>query len=466
MLNFKKSGKFIYAYSDGYAQNGYYLASVADKVLMNPTGNLMLKGYSFQIMFYKGLLDKLDVDVQVIRHGQFKSAVEPYILDKMSEANTKQMTVLVNSLWDCVSKDIAASRKITVDKLNDLVNNLTCFNPDSALKYKLVDQLAYSGDMEKLLKSKVGVGDNGKLNMVSISKYVKSIKNDNKATNKIAVVYASGDIRDGKGDNDAGIFSDSFIKEFRKAYQDKDVKAIVLRVNSPGGSALASENIWREIALAKKAGKIVVTSMGDYAASGGYYISCNSDYIFAQPNTLTGSIGVFGMVPSIQKALQSKLGITIDGVKSNDHADFLTGFKAMDPTELNVMQQNVEQTYGLFVKRVSDGRKMSMAAVDSIGQGRVWAGKDAIAIGLVDKLGSIDDAIAKAAQLAKVSNYKLVYYPQQKSFFEKLFAPKEDEVEMMMKAKLGDLYYMYKGLNQVLSQEGVQARMPMEMTIQ
>ena len=215
LLNFKKSGKFIYAYSDGYAQNGYYLASVADKVLMNPTGNLMLKGYSFQIMFYKGLLEKLDVDVQVIRHGQFKSAVEPYILDKMSEANTKQMTVLVNSLWDCISKDIAASRKITVDKLNDLVNNLTCFNPDSALKYKLVDQLAYSGDMEKLLKSKVGVGDNGKLNMVSISKYVKSIKNDNKATNKIAVVYASGDIRDGKGDNDAGIFSDSFIKEFR-----------------------------------------------------------------------------------------------------------------------------------------------------------------------------------------------------------------------------------------------------------
>lgn len=466
LLNFKKSGKFIYAYSDGYAQNGYYLASVADKVLMNPTGNLMLKGYSFQIMFYKGLLDKLDVDVQVIRHGQFKSAVEPYILDKMSEANTKQMTVLVNSLWDCVSKDIAASRKISVNTLNNLVNNLTCFNPDSALKYKLVDQLAYSGDMEKLLKSKIGVGDNGKLNLVSIEKYTKTIKNESKSTNKIAVVYAAGEIRDGKGDNDAGIFSDSFIKEFRKAYRDKDVKAIVLRVNSPGGSALASENIWREIAMAKKAGKIIVTSMGDYAASGGYYISCNSDYIIAQPNTLTGSIGVFGMVPSIQKALQSKLGITIDGVKSNDHADFLTGFKAMDPTELNVMQQNVEQTYGLFVKRVSDGRKMSMAAVDSIGQGRVWAGKDAIAIGLVDKLGSIDDAIAKAAQLAKVSNYKLVYYPQQKSFFEKLFAPKEDEVEMMMKAKLGDLYYMYKGLNQVLSQEGVQARMPMEMTIQ
>lgn len=466
LVNFKKSGKFIYAYSDSYGQNGYYLATTADKIVMNPTGNLLLKGYAFQIMFYKGLLDKLDVDVQVIRHGQFKSAVEPYILDKMSEANNKQMTVLVNSLWSSLSKDIATSRGISVERLNQIVDNLSCFSPDSALRMKLIDQLAYSGDMERMLKNKVAMGENEKLNFVTISNYVKSIKNDSKASDKIAVVYAVGEIRDGKGDNDAGIFSDSFIKEFRKAYKNKDVKAIVLRVNSPGGSAMASENIWREIALAKKAGKIVVTSMGDYAASGGYYISCNSDYIFAQPNTLTGSIGVFGMIPSLQKALQNKLGVTIDGVKSNQHSDFMTGFRAMDESELAVMQNMVEQTYGLFTKRVADGRKMKVAEVDSIGQGRVWAGKDAIAIGLVDKLGSLDDAIAKAAQLAKVSNYKLVYYPQQKSFFEKLFTAKDDEVEMAMKSKLGDLYFMYQGLNQVLSREGVQARMPMEITIQ
>lgn len=466
LVNFKKSGKFIYAYSDSYGQNGYYLATTADKIVMNPTGNLLLKGYAFQIMFYKGLLDKLDVDVQVIRHGQFKSAVEPYILDKMSEANNKQMTVLVNSLWSSLSKDIATSRGISVERLNQIVDNLSCFSPDSALRMKLVDQLAYSGDMERMLKNKVAMGENEKLNFVTISNYVKSIKNDSKASDKIAVVYAVGEIRDGKGDNDAGIFSDSFIKEFRKAYKNKDVKAIVLRVNSPGGSAMASENIWREIALAKKAGKIVVTSMGDYAASGGYYISCNSDYIFAQPNTLTGSIGVFGMIPSLQKALQNKLGVTIDGVKSNQHSDFMTGFRAMDESELAVMQNMVEQTYGLFTKRVADGRKMKVAEVDSIGQGRVWAGKDALAIGLVDKLGSLDDAIAKAAQLAKVSNYKLVYYPQQKSFFEKLFTAKDDEVEMAMKSKLGDLYFMYQGLNQVLSREGVQARMPMEITIQ
>lgn len=466
LVNFKKSGKFIYAYSDSYGQNGYYLATTADKIVMNPTGNLLLKGYAFQIMFYKGLLDKLDVDVQVIRHGQFKSAVEPYILDKMSEANNKQMTVLVNSLWSSLSKDIATSRGISVERLNQIVDNLSCFSPDSALRMKLVDQLAYSGDMERMLKNKVAMGENEKLNFVTISNYVKSIKNDSKASDKIAVVYAVGEIRDGKGDNDASIFSDSFIKEFRKAYKNKDVKAIVLRVNSPGGSAMASENIWREIALAKKAGKIVVTSMGDYAASGGYYISCNSDYIFAQPNTLTGSIGVFGMIPSLQKALQNKLGVTIDGVKSNQHSDFMTGFRAMDESELAVMQNMVEQTYGLFTKRVADGRKMKVAEVDSIGQGRVWAGKDALAIGLVDKLGSLDDAIAKAAQLAKVSNYKLVYYPQQKSFFEKLFTAKDDEVEMAMKSKLGDLYFMYQGLNQVLSREGVQARMPMEITIQ
>lgn len=466
LLKFKESGKFIYAYSDSYGQNGYYLASVADKIVMNLTGNLLIKGYAFQIMFYKGLLDKLDVDVQVIRHGQFKSAVEPYILDKMSEANNKQMTVLANTLWNTLSKDIATSRGIPVERLNQIVDNLSCFDPDSALRMKLIDQLAYSGDMERMLKNKVAVGENEKLSLVSISNYVKTIKNDSKASNKIAVVYAVGEIRDGKGDNDAGIFSDSFIKEFRKAYKDKDVKAIVLRVNSPGGSAMASENIWREIDLAKKAGKVIVTSMGDYAASGGYYISCNSDYIIAQPNTLTGSIGVFGMVPSFQKALQNKLGITIDGVKSNQHSDFMTGFRAMDESELAVMQNMVEQTYGLFTKRVADGRKMKVAEVDSIGQGRVWAGKDAIAIGLVDKLGSLDDAIAKAAQLAKVSNYKLVYYPQQKSFFEKLFTAKDDEVEMAMKSKLGDLYFMYQGLNQVLSREGVQARMPMEITIQ
>ena len=466
LLDFKKSGKFIYAYADSYSQNGYYIASVADKVMMNPTGNMLLKGYATQVMFYKGLLDKLDIDVQVIRHGQFKSAVEPYILDKMSEANTKQMTALVSSLWDNYSGDVSKSRKIPVEELNRIADNLLAFSPDSAVKLKLIDQLVYADEVEKMLKSKTGVSEDGKLNLVSVGKYAKSVRDDSKAKNKIAVVYAVGEISDGKGDSERGIFSDTFIKDFRKAYQDKDVKAIVLRVNSPGGSALASEVIWHEIEQAKKAGKKIVTSMGDYAASGGYYISCNSDYIMAQPNTLTGSIGVFGMIPSVQKALKNKLGVTIDGVGSNEHSDFLGSItRPLDPMELNVMQQMVEETYGLFTQRVANGRKMTVAAVDSIGQGRVWSGKDAIGIGLVDELGSLDDAIAKAAKLANVSDYKVAYYPHQKSFFEMLFN-KEDEADQMIHAKLGDLYYMYQGMQTVLHATGVQARMPMEIRIQ
>ena len=465
LLEFKKSGKFIYAYSDVYAQNGYYLASVADKIILNPTGSLDFKGYAMQIMFYKGLIDKLDVDVQVVRHGQFKSAVEPYILDKMSEANREQLTLLTNTLWDVFISDISASRKIPADTLNAIADNLLCALPKDALRLKLVDKIGFPSDMEKLLKDKLNVAEDKDLNFVTIEKYKKSIQNnDSKVTDKIAVVYAVGNINDGKGDNNQGIYSESFIKEFKKAYKDKDVKAIVLRINSPGGSALASENIWQEIEKAKKAGKVVVTSMGDYAASGGYYIACNSNYIIAQPNTITGSIGVFGMIPSFQNTLKNKLGVTIDGVKTNKHSDYGTGFRPMDETELMVMQKSVEDIYSTFTKRVADGRKMTVAQVDSIGQGRVWAGADAIKIGLVDKLGSINDAIDKAAQLAKISKYAIVYYPKQKDWFTMLFS-KEDEVDAALRAKLGRFYFTYEGLNQLMNQEGVQARMPMEIYI-
>ena len=464
LLAFKKSGKFIYAYSDVFAQNGYYLASVADKIILNPTGSLDFKGYAMQIMFYKGLIDKLDVDVQVVRHGQFKSAVEPYILDKMSEANREQLTLLTNTLWNVFISDISASRKIPADTLNAIADNLLCALPKDALRLKLVDKLGFPSDMEKMLKDKLNVAEDKDLNIVTIEKYKKSIKNDNNATDKIAVVYAVGNIKDGKGDNSQGIYSESFIKEFKKAYKDKDVKAIVLRINSPGGSALASENIWQEIEKAKKAGKVVVTSMGDYAASGGYYIACNSNYIIAQPNTITGSIGVFGMIPSFQNTLKNKLGITIDGVKTNKHSDYGTGFRPMDETEMAMMQISVEDIYSTFTKRVADGRKMTVAQVDSIGQGRVWAGADAIKIGLVDKLGSIDDAIAKAAQLAKISKYAIVYYPKQKDWFTMLFS-NEDEVDAALRAKLGRFYFTYEGLDQLMNQEGVQARMPMEIYI-
>ncbi|MBR4787263.1 MAG: signal peptide peptidase SppA [Bacteroidales bacterium] len=465
LMLFQKSGKFIYAYSDSYAQNGYYIASTADKVLLNPTGSLDLKGYAFQIMFYKNLIDKLDVDVQVIRHGKFKSAIEPYIMDKMSEANREQLDLLVNTLWGCITKDIAASRHINADTLNYIADNLLASDAQKALAYKLVDKLCYVADAEKMIKSKLDLGEDDDINFVSLGKYRKSFNLNSKASNKIAVMYAVGEIHDGKGSEMQGIYSDNFIKEFRKAYKDKDVKAIVLRINSPGGSAIASENIWQEIDRAKKAGKIVVTSMGDYAASGGYYIACNSDYIIAQPNTLTGSIGVFGMMPSFQNFLKNKVGITIDKVTTNPHADYGNGFRPMDEVEIATLQNSIEQIYGLFTQRVADGRKMSVAAVDSIGQGRVWAGQDAIGIGLVDKIGSLDDAIKKAAEMVKVSDYAIVYYPKQTDWFSMIFR-NDDDIDAALRAKLGKFYFMYQGVDQILSQEGVQARMPMDIFIQ
>ena len=303
-MEFKKSGKFIYSYSDLYTQNAYYMATAADKILLNPSGDLSFRGYAFQLMFYKNLIDKMDIDVQIFRHGQFKSAVEPYFLDKMSEANREQLSTLANSLWTVLVQDVAKSRKLSVDQLNNIADNLLCSSPQEALSLKLVDKLAYPDEAEKMIKTKLNLGEKDKVNYVSVNQYAKTISNKEINTDKVAVMYAYGSISDGKGDSERGIYSETFVKEFRKVYKNDNVKAIVLRVNSPGGSALASENIWREIELAKKAGKKVVVSMGDYAASGGYYISCNADYIFAEPNTITGSIGVFGMVPSLQKFMK------------------------------------------------------------------------------------------------------------------------------------------------------------------
>lgn len=465
-VQFKKSGKFIYAYSDVYTQNGYYLATVADKIMLNPSGSMSLKGYAFQVMFYKNLIDKMDVDVQILRHGQFKSAVEPYFLDKMSEANREQMTVLANSLWNVYVKDVSTSRKISVDELNNIADNLLCSTAQDALNLKLVDQLGYPSDAEKLLKSNLNIGENDNPSYVTISTYAKSLTEKAESGDKIAVVYAFGNISDGKGPSERGIYSETFIKDFRKAYKDKDVKAIVLRVNSPGGSAMASENIWKEIDNAKKAGKKVVTSMGDYAASGGYYISCNSDYIYAEPNTITGSIGVFGMVPSLQRFLKNKIGITVDQVGSNKHSDFGSLMRPMDDLEREKMQASIEEIYALFTKRVADGRNLTVNYVDSIGQGRVWAGSDALTLGLVDEIGSIDDAIAKAAKLASLDNYTVSYYPKQKDWFTMFFNIKDDAVDAAVKKELGQFYFMYDGIRQATENSGIQARMPMSFTIE
>lgn len=467
---FKKSGKFVYAYADNYSQGGYYLASVADEVTMSTTGMLQFKGMSMQVMFYKGLIDKLDIDVQVIRHGKFKSAVEPYFMDKMSEANREQMSLLANTLWSTVVEDISVSRNLTAEDINLAADELFLGTANQAVEKKLVDKTCYKSDVATDLMALVNVEDEDDLHLVSLSEYKKTLKNHNESVttdDEIAVIYAVGQIVNGKA-GEGNIGSDDLCKLIKDAYTDDDVKAIVLRVNSPGGDGTASDIIWHEIEQAKKAGKVVVTSMGDYAASGGYYISCNSDYIIAQPNTLTGSIGVFGMIPSFQRTLKNKLGVTIDGVNTNKHSDAATAFRPLDEEELATFQTFVDDFYGIFTQKVADGRNMQQAQVDSIGQGRVWAGADAIKIGLVDALGNIDDAIAKAAEFANISEYKLVYYPEKKDFFTKLLEKSTDgeRVQVAIKNELGDYYFIYQGLNQLKEAQGIQALMPMQISFE
>ena len=468
LLRFKESGKFVYAYSDYYTQGAYYLASTADKVFLNPKGEVDFHGLAFQIMFYKGLIDKFDIDVQIVKCGKFKSAVEPYFLSKMSDANREQLTVLGSSIWDKMLEDIAASRNITVEQLNNVADSLLILKDiNNAITMGMVDAFSYPTQYRNTLKKQIGVKDEDPLNLVSLATYRKSFKEDlGNGSDKIAVIYAVGQINDGKG-SDNTIGDVTLCREIRRAYKDKDVKAIVLRVNSPGGSALASEIIWNELENAKAAGKKIVTSMGDYAASGGYYISCNSDAIVAQPNTLTGSIGVFGMIPSVQRCLEKNLGITVDVVKTNAHSDIST-MRTLTEEEYNLIQGSVNRTYDTFLTRVANGRGMSKAQVDSIGQGRVWAGTDAIRIGLVDKLGNMKDAIALAAQLAGIEKYKLVYYPEKKEWFENLFNKdkEEKEISAAIRNELGDLYPTYNALQQIIKARGVQARMPLEITIE
>ena len=465
LVEFKESGKFIYAYADNYTQGAYYLASVADNVTMSATGLLQFRGVALQVMFYKGLIDKLDVDMQIIRHGKFKSAVEPYMMDKMSEANREQMTLLANTIWNTMVDDIAAERKLNKETLNQIADNMFFGTATKAVENKLIDKTCYKDEVAQDLKKLVGLAEDKDLNITGLSEYRKAVKAEtNSAKDEIAVVYAVGQITGGKSGNDV-MGSETMVKLIKDAYTSENVKAIVLRVNSPGGDGTASDIIWNEIEQAKKAGKVVVTSMGDYAASGGYYISCNSNYIIAQPNTLTGSIGVFGMVPSFQRALKNKLGVTIDGVTTNKHSDAGGALRPLNAEELEVYQNFIDEFYGIFTQRVADGRGMEQSAVDEIGQGRVWAGADALRIGLVDALGNMDDAIAKAAELAKLDNYKVTYYPKKKDFWTTLMEKTsgDNNIQAVIRQELGDQYYIYQGLQQLKNAEGVQALMPMQI---
>jgi protease-4 len=465
LLDFKTSGKFIYAYAEGYSQKAYYLASTANKLYLNPQGSLEIKGLSSQIMFYKKMLEKLNVEVQIFRHGKFKSAIEPFMLDKMSDANREQVEIYLGSLWGHMVSGIGKSRKISVNEINDMANNLSIRNPEDALKYNLVDALKYEDEVFSDIKKNMHLNESDKISFLALDDYSKSPNIEETSKDKIAIIYAVGEIESGDGDDDK-IGSARIAKAIREARLDKTIKAIVFRVNSPGGSALASDVIWRETVLAQKA-KPFIVSMGDVAASGGYYISCAADRIFAQPNTITGSIGVFGMIPNAQKALSEKLGITVDTVNTNKHSDVGTILRGVTSEEFAYVQQSVENIYDVFISKVALGRKTSKTKIDSIGQGRVWSGADAIKINLVDELGGIKDAIAFAAKKAKLSSFKTIDLPKQKDPLQDLLDNTKDEMETRaMKTNLGEQYIYVKQIKNALNLKGIQARLPYEMIIE
>ena len=470
LVEFKQSGKFVLAYGESYSQSAYYLASVADKIILNPEGMLDLHGMATQIMFYKHLLEKLDVEMQIVRgpNNKFKSAVEPYFLDKMSEANREQMDKLLGTVWGQILEGISQNRNISVEQLNQIADNLeTMFNADKALEYGLVDNLYYKDQVLDELKGLTG--SNKSINAVGNTNYAKSYKDKNASKNEVAIIYASGQIFDGNGSEEMGIYSEDLSKTIRKAREDDNVKAIVLRVNSPGGSAVASAIIGRELDLTKEV-KPVIVSMGNYAASGGYWISAKGDYIFADPTTLTGSIGVFGTFPNMQGLLNNKIGLTFDVAKTNENADFGSVAQPLTEFQYKKLQEMVVKTYDDFTKRVAEGRGLTQTYVDSIGQGRVWAGADAIGLGLVDQLGDMEDAIAYAAEKANLgSDYKVTEWPKQKDFFTRIMESmngNDNKLDAAMRSKLGVYYDYLQGLENLQKNTGIQARLPFDMVIE
>ena len=467
LLDFKKSGKFIISYSDDYTQKAYYIASVADQIYLNPQGSITFKGLAAELMFFKGTLEKLDVKAQIIRHGKFKSAIEPFILDKMSDANREQYQKLLDGIWKQMLDGISAMRNISNLDLNLIADSLKIQTAEDALKYKLVDKLYYRDEVLAAINTKLGMGKDEDISFVSLTKFLNSKEGKTRITfgkKKIAVIYATGEIGSGKGD-EKSIGSDGLSEAIRDARGDSSVRAIVLRINSPGGSALASEVIWREVVLARKV-KPVVVSMGDVAASGGYYIACGASKIYAQPNTLTGSIGVFGLIPNLGDFFKNKLGITFDMVATNKHSDYITTYRSLEPFETGVLTNQVEHTYKVFVSHVAEGRKMTAADVDSIGQGRVWSGIDAKRIGLVDDIGGLQKAIDEAAKLAGLTDYKIADYPKFKDPFTQIIESLTgDERSEEIKAALGENYIYYEYLQNLKSHKGIQARLPFDIQV-
>jgi len=457
LIDFRKSGKFVYGYGEILSQKSYYLATAADQIYLNPNGIVELKGFGREIMYYKGMFDKLGIEVQDFHCGQFKSAIEPFVRTDMSEANRQQLMGLYGDVYANFLKDVSKGRKLDTATLNSIVNNLSAETPEQAKELKLIDGVIYYDQLLDKLKAKVGTEKKKDLASIDLVKYASTLKKDLKSENKIAVIYAEGEIVDGDGD-EGQIGGDKFAKLIRKVREDEKVKAIVLRVNSPGGSAMASDIMWRELVLAQKA-KPLVVSFGDVAASGGYYIAAPGDRIFAKPNTITGSIGVFGLLPNAQKLLKDKLGITFDEVEVTKHGVLGGITKPLDAEETAIAQRNVEKTYRQFKQRVAEGRGKDTAYIETIAQGHVWTGRQGIANGLVDELGGLDEAIAYAAKKANLKEFRTKNYPEEKSFGEMIAESFGDAKANWVREQLGAEYEVYKTMEYIKKTKGIQTRM-------
>lgn len=463
--DFKSSGKFILAYDEIFTEGGYYLASAADEIYLNPMGGIDFNGFSSNTLFLKGLFDKVGVKPEVFRVGEFKSAVEPFILTQMSPENRLQTEAFLSDMNDFALKNIAESRDVNLDSLTKTNNLMLVREPEDAVTYKLVTGLAYEDEVHAKLREKLGLEEDDDISTINATKLNTTVKSKNiTSSNRIAVILAEGEIVDGSVEG--AISSDKFAKEIRKARKDDNIKAIVLRVNSPGGSVLASEVIWREMTEAKKA-KPLYVSMGEVAASGGYYISAPADTIVAQPNTITGSIGIFGLWFNAQELLNDKLGITSDVVETGQLSDFMNPTRELTEVERNIVQTSVEKGYETFISRVSEGRGMSAEAVKDVASGRVWTGNQAKERGLVDVLGSLDDTIELAAERIDAgSDYRVIYYPQQKPWFETIMNEFSNNVQLrILKSELGENFAIYEQSKKLRNYQGVMVRLPQDYII-
>lgn len=460
--DFKKSGKFVYAYGNVVSQPAYYLGSVADQYYLNPSGGIDLKGMSTEVLYMKSFAEKFGVGIQVIRHGKYKSAVEPFLRDDMSPENREQLSTLLEDIWSITSSKIAASRKIDTATFRTITDSLYGIIPDLSLQYKLADRLIQKSEYDNLLKAKLKLKTDDKLQKISFSKYITSFKDDSSKDGQVAVLYASGAIYNGEGYED--IYAENFIKEIKKIAENDAIKAVVLRINSPGGSANASDEILFEMQQLKKK-KPVIVSFGDYAASGGYYIAMAADKIYSEPNTLTGSIGVFGVIPYF-KDLANKNGLSSHTVKTNENSNMYSPINGISPGGLTMMTKSVEQTYKRFAHFVGQNRKKSFEQVDEIGGGRVWSGTRAKQIGLVDELGTLNDAVTFAAKQAKLNDFQVTSYPKKVSKFEQLFKNMdEDKISAkLIKNKIGDdNYKLFEQITNPKLQSGVMMESPFKI---